>query len=925
MSDAATLNEFGDWLVQNQHLKGTPEWNDVSSAFKKLDTNLQSAAQKNQDYQGISGKIKAAGQGAVVGGLGDFADLVNLNPVSAGIEYAHHLYTGEPYRFDRASKAWERIAGAPEDISPSARPYYYGGRMAGSGATTGLATAGIASALGPVATGSNLLSRGVQAINADKTGFLKGELAAASGAGTGTMAADTLSPDSPTAHLIGGVAGSLVGPGQLLRYATAGAQKVGGGTVAETVRNMVNPEKGAAVNTQKAFTDAAISNLKSQGLPTDATSVYAETQRLMSDAQHAANNLPGGATTPFIPDETTQGIVTALKQKDPKFGYDITRDTDAAMQNLTHNAVGTLNGDAAQMLEAAKARANAIQGKTGIAAANANMSANAARQEAINAGKSLDVAPAMERTANNALQDQLWKGLFEDKAKANDLEALIDNDRVVGNMAARAYHADMLNKLGVDRQTSLSPGTLDTWKQILDKPDATVGDYRKLLGNLRADQRTFGGGLNANYGSANLAKEYANRLGNTMTNHFKVGGLEDYNKFMTQMMDKYRRSPGVVEALANKNTGADNLMKLGTIENILGGSDIAQYQKIENALAAAKDPEAARALLETGQRVQVGQSVLDPITKMPIPSKIAAAVHKEPQIYEQFPGLHEDMAAASQMAQNADIVGQKAAQAEGRAKIARDATTSDVSRNANFTRQVLGHTEDPTKVINNAVSSANPVQSLEQLYRTANKTPDGKEGFRAMLRDHILNTSDMNEAANRALSPLNKNGTSLTDWMMARGLLTRDEANQIRENLGAVKVAGEVRSQRIPGVDLQSKIPDVVDVAARMGGAALGGKISKGVFGRGTLIANQVGSEQIRKMVGRITPRQEEIFKELMRDPKKYAQFLATAQQVGGRPAAVAAVGGGLPLGVHPSAWLALGNQAAHDYNRKSKPKGLLN
>ncbi|NDB70549.1 MAG: hypothetical protein EB015_21585, partial [Methylocystaceae bacterium] len=260
----------------------------------------------------------------------------------------------------------------------------------------------------------------------------------------------------------------------------------------------------------------------------------------------------------------------------------------------------------------------------------------------------------------------------------------------LGNNTARAFYNDMIKRLGVDRQTSLSPGTLDTWKEIINKPDATVGDYRKLLGNLRADQRTFGGGLNANHGSANLAKEYANRLTTSMTNHLKVGGLSEYNQFITQMMDKYRRSPGVVEALASKNTGADNLMKLGTIENILGGSDIAQYQKIENALAAAKDPNAARALLETGQRVQVGQQVLDPVTKMPIPSKIAAAVQKEPQIYEQFPGLHEDMAAASQMASNADQFAQKADQAAARAKLARDATTSDVSKSANFTRQVLG-------------------------------------------------------------------------------------------------------------------------------------------------------------------------------------------------------------------------------------------
>ena len=924
MSDAEDLNKLATWIAQNPDQKGSETWNTVSSAFRNLDTKVQATAQKDREYAGIGGKAKAFGQGLVVGGLGDFADLVNLNPVSAGIEYLHSKATGEPYKFDRASKAWERIAGAPEDIGENGRSSYYGGRMTGGGLTTGLATAGLASALGPVATGSNLASRAVQAINADKGGFLRGELAASTGAGAGTMVADTLSPDNATGHLIGGIAGSLVGPGQLMRYATRGAEKIGGGTVAETFRNTINPEKGAAVNTNKAYSDAALSNLKAQGLPTDPASVYAETQRLMSDVQQRANNLPGGATTPFLPDETTQGIVTALRQKDPKFGYDINRDTDLAMQNLTNNAVGTLSGDAAQMLEAAKARAADVQGRTGAAFNSARMTADAAAQDAVKAGSSLDVAPAMERTANNALQDQLWQGLFEDKARANELEALIDDNRAVGSNAARAFYNDMTKKLGVDRQTSLSPGTLDTWKEIINKPDATVGDYRKLLGNLRADQRTFGGGLNANYGSANLAKEYANRLTTSLTNNYKVGGLSDYNQFVTQMMDKYRRSPGVVEALANKNTGADNLMKLGTVENILGGSDIAQYQKIENALAAAKDPAAARALLETGQRVQVGQSVLDPVTKMPDPKKIASAVQKEPQIYEQFPGLHEDMAAASQMATNADQFAQKAEQAAERAGVAREASTSSTSRDANFTRQVLGNVEEPTKVIQNAVSSANPVQSLEQLYRTANKTSDGKEGLRGMLRDHILNTDHMSVAADRALSPLNKNGTTLADWMASRGLLSRDELGLIKENLSAVKTAGEVRGQRIPGIDLQSKVPDVVDVAARMGGAALGGKISKGVFGRGTLIANQVGSEQIRKMVGRITPRQEEIFKELMRDPKAYAQFLAVAQKVGSKPTAAVASKGGLPLGVHPATWAAITNQAGHDYNRK-KPRGLLN
>ncbi|NDB70548.1 MAG: hypothetical protein EB015_21580, partial [Methylocystaceae bacterium] len=132
--------------------------------------------------------------------------------------------------------------------------------------------------------------------------------------------------------------------------------------------------------------------------------------------------------------------------------------------------------------------------------------------------------------------------------------------------------------------------------------------------------------------------------------------------------------------------------------------------------------------------------------------------------------------------------------------------------------------------------------------------------------------------------------------MAARGLLTRDELNLIKENLNAVKTAGEVRGQRIPGIDLQSKVPDPVDFGARTVGAALGSKLSKELLGRATLIAAQTGSEHTRKLVGRITPRQEEIFKELMRDPKAYAQFLSVAQKVGSKPAAAVTSKGGLPL-----------------------------
>lgn len=922
MSDAEDLHALGNWIVQNPDKKGSEDWNTVATAFKNLDSKLQATAQRDQDYRGLSGNLKAGAQGAAVGAVGDTLDMLNfINPVNYAVEGIHSAVTGEPFKMNRASSGYERLWGKPEDIAPNARPYYYGGRMAGNALTAGLATGGIADAVAPAVQGVKYLGPAMKALAETP---LKREAAAAAGAGTGTYLADMVAPDNAAGHLAGGIAGSVFGPSQLLRYLGGGVQKATGGRVGQAVGDMINPERGATENVYRIYQEGIADAENAMGRQNDPDLIRPLVEKQIQNDMANVGTLPANAPSDFVASEHLQSIAQTLKNRDPRYAYTLEQKGKGALTDLMSEATN-IPGDAATLLEAAKARAAGVTGKATQRAETANRYADVARQEAIQAGQDLRVSPEMESAIGPALKEQFQSGLAERKAGLDDLESQIPTDRVLGPTIAqnlRGRHATIVNGSITSPAfptAELSADTQSLLGYLAKKKDATVEDYMSLYEQLRRDSRNF----RANPDKARAAT-FADELGDAVSHAFdwrKVPGVRERNAAAKEMYDIYGRAPGVTEMLDRTSRGGSRKMPELGVENVLGGSDVAQTQKIENALRAAQNPDQARTLLETGQRAQVGKSVLDPETGLPKSNAISNALQKEPGVYKQFPGLTDDMLSARQAAVQAEDMG---AAAERRGVFSRQLEESLAPNptGKGVTSRVLGNAEDPIRVVEGAVKSANPLQELDKVYRLANRS-QGEEGLKGMLRDYLSASGDPFEAAAKAFNPLSQGSkTTLADWMKARNLLSKQEYDVMRNNFGVVLEAQRAKGLGVPAADLEAKMPDVLDVGARMVGASAGSAAS-GLIGRRTLIGAQVGSEQLRKLLDRITPRQRKLLEQKMLHPKEMEAFLGNVLNAGQRVNPAPAPKGPLPFALHPAAQAAVGHRYSQE--TRKKPRGLLN
>ncbi len=923
MSDAEDLHALGNWIVQNTDKKGSEDWNTVSTAFKNLDAKLQASAQRDQDYRGLSGNIKAAGQGAAVGAVGDTLDMLNLiNPLNYAVEGIHSAVTGKPFELNRASKGYERMWGAPEDIAPNARPYYYGGRMAGNALTAGLATGGIADAVAPALQGVKYLGAGARALAETP---MKRELAAAAGAGTGTTLADYVAPDSAGAHLAGGIAGSVFGPSQLLRYLNSGVQKATGGRIGQAFGDMINPERGATENVYRIYQEGIADAENAMGRQNDPDLIRPLVEKQIQNDISNVGTLPQNAPSDFVASETLQSIAQTLKNRDQKYGYTLEQKGKNALTDLMTEATN-IPGDAATLLEAAKARAAGTVGHATRRAETAAWRARAANTEALKAGEALRVKPEMESAVGPALKEQFQAGLADRKAGLDTLEGNIPLDRVLGSTIAQnlaGRHRNVVNgsmTISPMPSAELSADTQALLGHLSRRKDATVEDYMGLYEQLRRDSRMFRADPNKQQAAA-----FADEMGDAVSRAFdwrKVPGVRERNAAAKEMYDIYGRAPGVTEMMDRNSRGGSRKMPEVAAQNVLQGSDVSQTQRIENALRAAQNPDMARTLLETEQRAQIGRKALDAESGMPKPNEISSAFQQEPGVYKQFPQLAEDMFWAKQAATEAKNLSGAAERRGAFVNRLEESLAPSTSATAGTTARVLGNAEDPIRIVEGAVKSANPLQELDKVYRLANRS-QGEEGLKGMLRDYLSASGDPFEAASKAFNPLSQGSkTTLADWMKARNLLSKQEYDIMRNNFGVISEAQRAKGLGVPAADLEAKMPDVLDVGARMVGASAGSAAS-GLIGRRTLIGAQVGSEQLRKLLDRITPRQRKLLEQKMLHPQQMEAFLGNVLNAGQRVNPAPQAKGPLPFALHPAAQAAAGNRYRQEKTRR--PRGLLN
>jgi hypothetical protein len=390
------------------------------------------------------------------------------------------------------------------------------------------------------------------------------------------------------------------------------------------------------------------------------------------------------------------------------------------------------------------------------------------------------------------------------------------------------------NRAGVNPQT----GTL-----VPLSPATKVEDLTALKSSLRRDARAAMSGANPNPDAARVVRQLANTIDNTME-RLGVPGVKDANAATRRYYDVYGRT--IAQDLFRTNPAGRPIVRpeQAAEHALRSESPMGQALNVRDYQAATTDPQAALRALEVEQRSQAGRALVDPTSGAVNPRTAASALQREAPVYDQFPGLRGDIQSAANATQTAGQATERAqtvAQTTGKLQAKLGSPQSPYGR-------VLTNAEDPGRVLDNILSGSNPnpLQDLNRLMVVAKKSPDGIEGFKATFGRWATAGGTPEETARRLLQPIGAQGPTVLQFMKQRGLVSTTDYAKIKAQSDRILAATTARSNAAAkAVDMEARVPDAYDFAARTVGANIGG-----MFGRGTgapLVAAGQGSRIARK------------------------------------------------------------------------------
>lgn len=397
-------------------------------------------------------------------------------------------------------------------------------------------------------------------------------------------------------------------------------------------------------------------------------------------------------------------------------------------------------------------------------------------------------------------------------------------------------------------RTARSKGEWDTNRMLMQIADGVLDDISKLPGE-----------------AVNSARQYSRTLNDTFSRTFAGDALGT-----TQQGGKAIAPEVLLErAYAGGGNLADVRFKELGAAAAFGARRSKEFEDFlkQNKVTAA--PQSVMGDLEQFMRV-MSKEVLE--GGKVNPERLRKFVDKNGAIIEMFPGLRQDLSDAGS-AQQALIKTQQTVTRRGRA------TRSAFSK--------LVQSEDPARVVRDALSSRNPVVEYNSMAHLARRSgPGAQAGLAASTVDAVAKQASgsanyWESFGDAFLNPIARGKPSLLKIMETQGVLTGAEATRLKRLIS--------RGQRVEqsvktSAALDEVIPDpdaFFELALRLAGANIGGAGVVAKSSGASLVMAGATSKVLRNMFLKVPDaRVSDVLMELVRNPRAMAAALRKPKTV---------------------------------------------
>lgn len=806
----------------------------------KADAAARIASEQMAQRQ-VAGADTVLTQGAYQGlaqGLGMPVDLMNqvVNSVSQQPElFPNSPFYGPGLRIENPIGGSESLkslirnfklpSGAPAtyrsigDVPEEYRPLARGAEAAG--ATLPFVFTPYAAELGPVSQFAR---------NAPKA-FLRGELAATSGAGVGAAWAEDANPGDPTTSALFQMAGGFVHPSSIIIHNA-------GGTI-DAIKNQI----GAY------FTRSGREALASSYLLKALDKAGEDPEQIAAALKRSSLpgvNLSSGQKTGS---RTLLAIEANLARNNPMLGEKIRQmatDSLSGLRNLIDQMAAT--GDPRLLATAAKLRQSYFESimQERFSQAQRQLTSKLAN---------LSGTP---REASREATQIIENSLSDARAAERELWAKVPTDVKAGTTNTQLAYQDLRGTMLPEEM--VDPLVSSVMRRLADQGEVPAQDLFRLRSRMLTGAREARA-----RGEWDKARQYAAVADGAYQDLAGVQGADEARQYSKALNDAFTRT-FASDALATNDTGARRISPDMVLDRAFGRGgtqgDIRMGQLEGAAQFAGKTTEDQQANFLRA----AASNAIGPDGRLNT-NKLQAFLADNQDILKRFPKVAADLADANTAEQTLRNV-------ESSNAAARNAIT----KKAAFA-QFIG-VEDPARAISKSLAGPTPEKSYGQMAALAAK------GGRAQLDG--LKAATLDYATNQALSggnfsftgfkkaltdPVTPRGPNLLFMMQRQGVMSRAEAQRLQSILDqADQIETALRTRG--GVDVTQTPDGLYDLVVRIGGANIGGALGRG--SGAPIVAAGAGSRMARNLFEKIPiSKTQDVLEEAATNPEFASLLLA--------------------------------------------------
>lgn len=762
--------------------------------------------------------------------------------VRAGMDKAVELIKRGTGAGDPNIKAtYGDISEVPEHLRPAARAGEVTGSVLGLlapvlGAARGMTAADIAAS--KVASGGAIPSlwRSIVGQAAENPGgFMASQVPSTIGQAGGAYGAEAVDPGSPTAQVIGQLAGGGLGG-----LVSAGGKQVGSG-IDRIRQNIIEPfttqtEGGQATAAAKRITPA----LAAQG--EDAATIAARLRE-----EPIAPGLTAGqrAQSP-----TLTAIQDNLAGSNPDLANRLAAGQQTFGENLQQGFKGAFQpGEPVALTRAAQNRQASIQKYVEDTIAPAEQDAIASAQMV------QPNDPASRELLNTKARSILEDAVGKARGTERKLWQMPDATEILPQEGTLQGYAAAKDGL-LPGETLPAPIENAVKALQTGKQPPSLGFMQNLRSRALDMSRDLRAGANPNRDMARRLEGFANNGVLSDLNASSQPAAETARDYSRALNDRITRS-FAGDVLGMKSTGGERIRPELTLESAAAGGPAKaaqQFQELKTATVPIRSTPAemqSGAAMAPAQQMQdtqqqflrtMSQSVVGADGRV-VPAKVDTFLKTHAPVLDQFPQYRSALENARD-AQNAY---------EGVVK-----RTGDYAKQAQqegaFSK-VLAAGENPQAAVAKVLNGSTPIQDISKMAALARMGgTDAAGGLRASVLQHVIDNSTTAQGfsygkANTLLnSPMSPNGPTLIQVLKDGGILNDMHVNQIKKFMDAGMLDETAKATGVAVGDFKG--PGMwQDAFARILGARISSWMGLGKGGAGNSLQSAQISANIAKTV----------------------------------------------------------------------------